>query len=85
MKRFLLVLTVALVVAMAIAMPALAAPGFPVPNSVAPDFASTGLNFGHCQTRIAKTTDLANAAQDLNPALFTKGGEPGVASSCPKE
>jgi hypothetical protein len=84
-RRFLLILTVALVVVMAIAMPALAAPGFPGPNSVAPDFASTGENFGHCQSRIARTTDPANTAQYLNPALSTKGGGGGVAFSCPKE
>lgn len=85
MRRIIAVLSVMAImaaIATAMAMPAFAGPFFPGTNSFAPTFAGTGNNFGNCQSQTAKAPGSADSAQDLNPAIFTKGQTSGIGVAC---
>jgi len=83
MRRIISVLAIVAAMVMAIAA-ALASPVGFGPNSFAPGFAG-GMNFGHCQSQLAKEPGPAQSAQDANPAIFTAGNETfGFVLFCPK-
>ena len=87
MRRILMVLSVAALMAammVASAAVALASPIGPGPNSFAPTFSSGELNFGHCQSQSAKGPGPANAAKESNPAIFTGGDNFGFGVFCTK-
>jgi hypothetical protein len=81
MRRILLVMSIAALMAamvVASAMPAFASPISPGPNSVEP-IAPTGVNFGHCQS-----ADVIASPRVQNPAIFLGPEEPTSNFVCPK-
>ena len=73
LRRIILVLTVAALMVLASAVPALAAPGRSGPNSFEPLFDKGGTeelaNFGRCQSTSAKKQGPASDTKNGNPSL----------------
>ncbi len=85
MKRIVLSMMVAALLTVALAVPAFATSlgPFPGPNSYAPGVVPNDeVNFGNCQSQLAKEPGSASSAQTNNPAIFTKGQTQGYGVFC---
>ncbi len=82
MRRILFFLVV-VALALVMAVPALASPIGPGPNSFEAILDFGGSNFGHCQSQVAKGPGSAESAQEANPAIFT-GQNSGFGVFCTK-